>query len=59
MGGVGGVGGWTAGVGLYIPSIETQAVVPCLQQVTKTETCSPQDRPRQSLAAVWHPMHPY
>ena len=42
-----------------LPSIGTQAVVLCLQQVTKTESDTVhRDRSRRLLAAVRH-LHPY
>ena len=63
MGGGGRVGGWVGGGGgweaegrLTLP-LRTQSSRVC--QVSGTDSHNPQDRPRQSLATVWHHTHPY
>ena len=55
--GVGGGGGGSQKQ--VIPSIKTQAVVLHVSSISDRNRHNPQDRPRQSLAAVWHHTHPY
>ena len=59
MGGGGVVrrGGWVAREGVK-PSVRTQTAVLCLS-LGDRKGLNPQDRPRQSLVAVWHQSHVY